>query len=262
MTQYFDGFEVVSESKNFIITCVDDPAARQRAQDVSYTCEADLTRLEQIFSTNFQTGESHDYTTWVHVVTPLPGATANGMNYGYARDQSSRMIIMGAYTPQAGPPFPPDPPLPALDVNRILHDFARRIFVVELSEIMMGFTGYGWDEGQSHGEGLSEIVGALFYPVAYYDSGQGPRVTNWLNGIPATATAPAQPGRVDWVSKTEGTDKNSISYGCAILFINYLIYQLGHPLEKVVAAGSDTLANTYAKLTAIPRRKPSWIFRV
>jgi hypothetical protein len=143
-------------------------------------------------------------------------------------------------------------PLPGLDVNRIHQDFARRIFAVELSEILMGFTGYGWGAGSSNGEGLSAIIGALFYPEAYYGSGQGPRVNQWLNGVPAANGKPAQAPRLDWVSQTEGTDQNFVSFGCAILFINYLVYERGFSLAQVVRAGGSNLAQTFAALTGEP----------
>jgi len=58
--------------------------------------------------------------------------------------------------------------------------------------------------------------------------------------------------RADFVSKTLNTDQDIFSYGCAILFINYLVYQLGHPLEDVIRAGGSTLAETYSRLTGQP----------
>ena len=34
MPDYFSGYEIIAETKNFLITCEDDPGARQRAQNV------------------------------------------------------------------------------------------------------------------------------------------------------------------------------------------------------------------------------------
>jgi hypothetical protein len=118
--------------------------------------------------------------------------------------------------------------------------------VAELAEIMMGFSGYGWDAGQSPGEGLSNLLGALLHPAGYYDTGQGPRINNWLNG------GGGNPAYRDFVSDAVTTDQDIYSYGCAILFINYLVYQLGHPLEDVIRAGGSSLAQTYARLTGQP----------
>ena len=142
------------------------------------------------------------------MLTPDPAGAVNGFNHGFEHEQSSRIVVLNAWDPPPPTPslFPADPQLSGYDINKIHQDFARRIFVVELSEILMDFTGYGWGEGASNGEGLSQIVGALFYPDAYYGSGQGPRVNQWLNGVPASGGTPGQPPRTDWVSKTEDRD--------------------------------------------------------
>ena len=42
---------------------------------------------------------------------------------------------------------------------------AEGVFVAELAEILMQFTGYGWDPGHSPGEGLSNLLGALLHPA-------------------------------------------------------------------------------------------------
>jgi hypothetical protein len=111
---------------------------------------------------------------------------------------------------------------------------------------MVGFTGYGWDASQAPGEGLSNLLGALLHPKGYYDAAQGPRINPWLNGGAGKAA------RADFVSTTVDTDQDQYSYGCAILFINYLVYQLGRPLEDVIRAGGSTLAETYARVTGQP----------
>jgi hypothetical protein len=43
-----------------------------------------------------------------------------------------------------------------------------------------------------------------------------------------------------------------VSFGCGILFINYLVHQLGFDLKAVIRAGGDTLAETYHRLTGKP----------
>ncbi|MFK4719379.1 hypothetical protein ABIE89_000479 [Bradyrhizobium niftali] len=250
MPGFFSGYEIVAETKNFLVTCEDDPGARQRAQSIGATCEADLFRLNQLFSTNFAAGMSSPHSIWVVVLKDDPSATANGWNYGYEAEESSQIWIRRAFTAPPPPPpslFPPDPPpLSGPDLNAAVIEFPRFVFVAELAEILMGFTGYGWDAGASPGEGLSNLLGALLHPRGYYDAGQGPRINQWLNG--GSGNSP----RFDFVTTTKNTDQDIYSYGCAILFINYLVYQRGIPLEKVIRAGGSTLAETYSRVTGEP----------
>ena len=253
MPNYFAGYEIVAQTKNFLVTCEDDADARVRAQNVGYTCEADLARLNDLFSTNFEAGKSSPHSVWVVVLKDDPTSGANGWNYGYETDESSQIWIRRGFSPPPPPPpsvFPPDPaPLPGPNLNGAVIEFPRFVFVAELAEILMQFTGYGWNPGQSPGEGLSNLLGALLHPAGYYDSGQGPRINQWLNG---GGGPPVIPPRADFVANTVNTDKDIFSYGCAILFINYLVYQLGHPLKDVIRAGGSTLAETYARVTGQP----------
>ncbi len=182
MPGYFSGYEIVAETTNFLVTCENDPGARQRAQSIAAVCETDLFRLNQLFSTNFAAGMSSPHSIWVVVLKDDPSATANGWNYGYETEESSQIWIRRAFTPPPPPPpslFPPDPPpLSGPDLNAAVVEFPRFVFVAELAEILMGFTGYGWDAGASPGEGLSNLLGALLHPRGYYDAGQGPESIN------------------------------------------------------------------------------------
>jgi hypothetical protein len=123
----------------------------------------------------------------------------------------------------------------------ISDDFARFAFVAEMAEVIMGF--YGWGASTGHGEALSRIFAELLYPASAYDtassSSPAPWVNNWLNTVP----------RTDFISVNEPTDRDQISYGCGILFINYLCYQLNVPLEAVCQAGGVTLKDHYKNLT-------------
>jgi len=250
MPDYFAGYEIVAQTKNFLVTCEDDVGARQRAQYIGYVCEADLARLNALFSTNFETGKTSPHTIWVVALKDDPTSNANGWNYGYETEESSQIWIRRGFAPP--PPAPPSlipadpPPLTGPDLNAAIIEFPRFVFVAELAEILMAFTGYGWGAGQAPGEGLSNLLGALLHPKGYYDAGQGPRINQWLNGGGGNAA------RADFISKTVETDQDQYSYGCAILFINYLVYQLGHPLEDVIRAGGSTLAETYALVTGQP----------
>ena len=240
----FAGYEIVASTRNFLITCENDVVARNQATAISYICESDLTTLQNLFSTEFQYDKTIDHGVWVNVLKDDPARTWNGQNHGYETEQSSRIIIGRAFTPPPPPPpsFVNDPPLdPGPNYARAVMEFPQRVFVAELAEILMAFTGYGWNAGYSNGEALSAISGALLHPYGYYDTGQGPRVNQWLNG-----------GRPDFVSKTDQTDQKFVTFGCGILFINYLVHQLGFDLKSVIRAGGDTLADTYHRLTGKP----------
>ena len=257
MPDYFSGYEIVANTKNFLVTCEDDAGARQRAQYIGATCESDLARLNDLFSTNFEAGKSSAHSIWVVVLKDDPSSGANGWNLGYETEESSQIWIRRGYVPPppAPPPIiPPDPaPLPGPDLNNAVIEFPRFVFVAELAEILMEFTGYGWYPGNSMGEGLSNLLGALLHPAGYYSTvnangiAQGPRINPWLNG------GNGIPPRFDFVANTKDTDGDIFSYGCAILFINYLVYQRGHPLKDVIRAGGSSLAETYAKVTGLPQ---------
>lgn len=141
---YFGNYEIVAQTKNFILTCDDDPEARLRAQNVAGVCEADLARLNDLFSTNFEAGNTSDHGIWVHALKDLPSSGANGWNYGYEKDQSSRIYLQRAFVPAPPPPPPPDPPaVTPPNLNNAVIEFPRFVFVAELAEILMDFTGYG-----------------------------------------------------------------------------------------------------------------------
>ncbi len=257
MPGYYLGYEIVANTKNFLVTCEDDPGARQRAQYIGSTCESDLARLNDLFSTNFEAGQSSPYGIWVAVLKDNPSSGANGTNHGYDTEQSSQIWIVRGYTPPPPPPppaAPPDPaPLPAPDLNYAVMEFPRFVFVAELAEILMEFTGYGWYPGNSMGEGLSNVLGALLHPAGYYNSvgkngaAQGPRINQWLNG------GDGIPPRFDFVAGTQNTDQIVESYGCAILFINFLVSQRGYSLKDVIRAGGSSLDETYTKLSGLPK---------
>ena len=176
MPSYFAGYEIVAQTKNFLVTCEDDTDARQRALNIGGSCESDLEQLNDLFSTNFETGNTSPHTIWVNVLKDDPTSNSNGWNYGYETDESSRIVIQRTFTPPPPSPptiIPPDPPpLAGPNLNNAVIEFPRFVFVAELAEILMGFTGYGWDAGHSPGEGLSNLLGALLHPAGYYDQGR------------------------------------------------------------------------------------------
>jgi len=109
--------------------------------------------------------------------------------------------------------------------------------IAEESEIYMYKQNRGWDPGGSNGEGLSRILATELYPS---ELGGFATASSWLNH-----------GRPDWVSRTEPTDTNFVSTGCATLFINYLRHQppFSFSLGQIIQAGGSTLAQAYTRLT-------------
>ena len=130
--------------------------------------------------------------------------------------------------------------------NNNAADAAGRVemlFENEWVEILMALSSGKWNAGNSSGEGLSQILGILRFPTghySYYTEG-GPRhfTEIWMNTVP----------RQDWVNKTEGTDGNMVSFGCALGFLFYLNTQLSFTINQIIAAGDSTLAATYKTLT-------------
>jgi hypothetical protein len=116
-------------------------------------------------------------------------------------------------------------------------DFIRSLLVAEADEVFMANFGHGWDCGASNGEGLSRVLANDIYqgvePADFISSDV------WLNLSP----------RPNFVDQTEPTDTDYNSIGCAVLFLNWLRFQLNHSWADIVAAGAPTLAATYRNLT-------------
>jgi hypothetical protein len=109
----------------------------------------------------------------------------------------------------------------------------QSLLVAEVDEMFMSnqeaALGKGFNPGSSHGEGLSRVLAAALYPDI---------AGRWAVGVPWLDADP----RPDWVSATEPTDQDGLSYGCASLFLNYLHYQRGFTWQEIVAAADNTLA--------------------
>lgn len=118
-------------------------------------------------------------------------------------------------------------------------------FVMELSEMFMDVQNIGWDPSNSKGEALSRLFGEEAHPTAPA-AGLFFTAQSWL-GTDADPAGSAN--RHDWVTANEATDTNFISTGCAILFLNYLRWQLGYSLEKIIATKGATLETVFQALT-------------
>jgi len=123
-------------------------------------------------------------------------------------------------------------------------DLARAVLVAELMEIFMAVDPAGWNPGDSSGEGLS-LLGALTIYPGQRGVWNGPQV--WLDT--SVGASAGNPGRPDFVDRTEATDANAVSFGCALLFLYFLRAQLGFSMSAVINAHAETLEGVYRKLT-------------
>jgi hypothetical protein len=223
-------------TRNFTIFYNDVPDGIFRAQALAQTCEYDLTRLEQFFRIPYQPDGLNRGGTRIYIISPPTGGASNKGWAGLLG--SSQMDINGDFAPAAQ----------TLQTPIIRSELVRMLFVAEMAEIFMDIAPGGWDRGGSHGEALSIILATELHPQGYYGGiSNAPRVNPWLRASP----------RPDWVSSNEDTDTDMLSYGCGILFINYLRHQLGFDLSDIIAlrpnfadiGGGYTLSERCAALT-------------
>jgi len=127
--------------------------------------------------------------------------------------------------------------LGAKSTNPINNAFVLQLLIAEEDEVFEAAFGHGWDCGASNGEGLSRVLANDLYPGA-----------EPLNFVSSASWLDA-PGRPDWINNTEGTDQDYVSIGCAVLFLNWMRFQLGYSWTQIIAAGDSTLAKTYQNLT-------------
>jgi hypothetical protein len=114
-------------------------------------------------------------------------------------------------------------------------DLENFLTCAEVDEVLMAVQAAGWNCGASAGEGLSRVLATELHPASL---GRFATANFWLNSA-----------RQDFVTQTEGTDRDHVSIGCATLFINYLRHQLRFSLAQIVQAGGTTLQQTYERLT-------------
>jgi len=114
-------------------------------------------------------------------------------------------------------------------------DHTRYLVIAEEVEVFEAAQNRGWDCGASNGEGLSRVLATELYPAE-------------LNGF-FTAASWLDSNRPDWVSQTDPTDQGAASTGCAVLFLNYLRYQLNFTWPQIVQAAGSTLEQTYKALS-------------
>jgi hypothetical protein len=125
-------------------------------------------------------------------------------------------------------------------------DVVRYLLVAEVVEMFMLAQNRGWfaadgsNEG-SAGEGLSRVLSAEFL----HQVGLGANMAGF-----DTARFWLISDRQDFVNGVDEHDHApDAKSGCATLFINYLSYQLGYSIKRVIAAAAPTLAGVYRNLT-------------
>lgn len=220
-------FIEAGQTTHFIVQFDDSIAAHAdaRAQAVLATCESDLQSLSKYLPYHRGLGEDpfkiHQILVQlVDLVANRGGADNTGFRVGHQSIVHISAISLAGY--------------------EISDDFARFLFVAEVAELLMQF--YGWNPGSSQGEALSRILAEELYPSSAYDSryGTAPWVNAWMNSNP----------RPDWITKNEAFDRNAVSYGCGILFINFLRSQLNYTMPDIsYLSGGVTLADRYRNLT-------------
>ncbi len=238
---------IIGQTGHFLITVsTDTPDTRAAAQAILGTCEADLATLSDWFSVNWNDAP---HGIWVSVGVDENSAP-RASNIWWGADQSPLIAIYGIGLANAN------------GMTNIRDELARMLFVAELAEVLMRFAPRGWDPGNSVGEGLSRVAAAELHPLGYYrppgSANNGPYSTAWLQLPYRTRDLQNEvaPGpRYDFISLSEDTDKNVLSYGCAILFFYYLHTQLNFPWRSIVSAWGAHLSITFEQLTGRPGRE-------
>jgi hypothetical protein len=229
-------FQVQFESSDF--SPDELPKLEQRLQELPQAFEADFAILRDWFGIPFGEGFGPENRVIVTLSKTIRGASNNG----YSKNN------------------------PRMTVNANLggtFDSVVSLFVAEMIEIFMGYPGkWNWRAGDSGGEGLSRVAADLLHPQSAPKSADN-NVNAWLASDPTTdptAAVADSEFRKDWVSanftggplKAGGNvagDGDSYSFGCSMLFINYLRDQLGYSMAQIARHGTGTLDGTYRAIS-------------
>lgn len=197
--------------------------AAARAQAVLATCESDLAKVAYYLPYSMGGGGDpyiSDHRIVVQVVDLIDNrGGANNSHTGSVHPFHT--IKIGAINSSGG---------------EISDDFARFLFIAELAEVLM--LAYGWNPGVSSGEALSRVMAEQLYPA------QASTVVNAWFSDPAR--------RYTYIVQDEFSDKNFVTFGIGILYINYLRSQLGYSLRDICGSGGVTLLDRYRNLTGHP----------
>jgi hypothetical protein len=222
--------QIAGQTTHFIVRYDDAVGAPALAvaNSVLRQCEADLLRLS--FYMPFRLGGAGDPFTHppidIQIVNdPLGGpGFSSADNNGSFPGRQSRIRI----NPFSAPGV------------MISDDFAGFAFVAEMAELIMAFN--AWDAGSSQGEALSRVMAEELHPSS---------TSNWVN----TWLGWPRP-RPDWITQNEPSggalvrgDLDQIAFGCGMIFIYFLRYQLGFPYDQIINAGGSLLSDRYRRLT-------------
>lgn len=218
--------QIVGQTTHFIVRYDDAVGAPALAvaNAVLGLCEADLARVSVYLP--YHAGGGGDPIDVQIVNDPLGGpGFGGGDQNGHFPGNQSRIRIN---------------PFSSVGVA-ITNDYAGMVFVAEMAELIMGL--YAWDAGSSQGEALSRVMAEELHPAS---------ASNWVN-LWLSAGRP----RPDWIAQNAPPnggifgrgDLNQIAYGCGIIFIYFLRYQLNFPYNQIVGAGGTLLSDRYRLLT-------------
>lgn len=118
---------------------------------------------------------------------------------------------------------------PSLDI-----DLTRMLVVAEEVEVFSDSQNAGWDCGASNGGGFSRVLAAELYSK---EPGGYATAHFWLD------TDRTQ----DWVNNNNPTDRDRLSNGCSVLFLNWSHYKKDFSRAQIVGAGGSALGQTYTR---------------
>lgn len=200
-----------------------NPNAISRAQRVLGVCEAEFGLLASWYKITDGFGPDNRVTVQIIADFAAGGASNNGYKGG------NTIIKIGNQTANA---------------NAIAAGQSSCMsFVAELVEVLASYRNQhgnaAWNASKSDGEGLSLLCARERFGTGYSLFFGTPWVNSWLQSSRDT----------QWINASENTDKNPLSFGLSLLFLYYLKNQLNHSIPDIIAAGGDSLAQTYQNLT-------------
>jgi hypothetical protein len=214
------------------------PNALQRAQSLSNSVENEFLILRGWFGIS---GAAFGPNDRVSVFLDQPDGSG-AFNQGYQSGGQSQIHL----DVQSGNMSAPN-----------ADEIVRMLFVAEVVEVFMNYNAQNgnvaWDPSDSAGEGLSQLcsiervhAGHYLYYQSFVDSWlQWPPMPCPFKKPPPLPTTP----RKDWITKSEPTDKDCYSFGCALLFLYYLKSQLNKSIPEIIQKAGKTLEATYTNLT-------------
>ncbi len=119
---------------------------------------------------------------------------------------------------------------------------ASGYLAAEVVEVLEAALDRGWDCGHTNGEALSRVLAFERHPDLAPDF-MPTEQEWWLHG------------HHDYVNDNDADDRDQLANGCGDLFLYYLHGQLTFRWRDIVAAGGDSLGETYRTLTSYDGRQ-------